>query len=169
MGITLYEISIPAFRRGLTNLAGLLDKAAAHAAAKNFDPTVLAQTRLFPDMFPLSRQIQTACDTAKGAAARLAKIEIPKHEDTETTLPELKTRIQKTLDFIQTVTRAQLEGAEGREVVLTFPSNSLKFTGLSYVTDFALPNFYFHVTVSYALLRASGVEIGKRDFLGAIQ
>jgi hypothetical protein len=169
MAITLYEISIPAFRRGLMNLGGLLDKAAAYAAAKNFDPTVLGQTRLFPDMFSLSRQIQVTCDNAKGASARLANIEIPKHEDTETTLPELKARIQKTLDFVQTVTPAQLEGAEARQIVLTFPSNSLKFTGLSYVTDFALPNFYFHLTVSYALLRASGVEIGKRDFLGAIQ
>ena len=169
MAITLYEISIPTFIRGLTNLAGFLDKAAEFAAAKKFDSAVLTQSRLAPNMFPLSRQIQTTCDNAKGAAARLANIEIPKHEDTETTLPELKSRIHKTLDFLRPIGPAQLEGAEGREIVLSFPTNTLRFTGRAYLTDFALPNFYFHLTVSYALLRGDGVELGKRYFLGAIQ
>ena len=169
MTISMYQASVPSFIRALTNLGAILAKAAAHAEARKIDPLVLTGTRLFPDMFPLSRQIQTTCDNAKGAAARLANIEIPKHEDTETTLPELKSRIHKTLDFLRPIGPAQLEGAEGREIVLSFPTNTLRFTGRAYLTDFALPNFYFHLTVSYALLRGDGVELGKRDFLGAIQ
>src|ERR1700691_1122188 len=112
MSISMYDFSIPALTRGLTNLSALLDKAAAHAAAKKFDSVVLAQTRLFPDMHPLVRQVQIACDTAKGAAGRLAQIDVPKHEDTETTLPELKARIAKTVDFLKTVTAAQMAGDE---------------------------------------------------------
>jgi hypothetical protein len=169
MAITLFEISIPTLLRGLKNVAALLDKAGDYAAAKKLDSTVLAQLRLFPDMFPLSRQVQVTCDNAKGAAARLANLEIPKHEDTETTLPELGARIRKTLDFVGGIGPAQLAGAESREILLQFPTHTLRFTGLSYWTDFALPNFYFHSSMSYALLRSVGVEIGKRDFLGAIQ
>src|SRR5450631_1094884 len=114
MSISLYDFSIPALTRGLTNLSAILDKAAAHAVAKKFDPVVLAQARLYPDMHPLTRQVQIACDTAKGAAARLAGVEVPKHEDIETTLDELKQRIAKTVDFLKTVTAAQVDGAEGR-------------------------------------------------------
>jgi hypothetical protein len=147
----------------------MLDKAAAYAAAKNFDPVILAQARLFPDMHPLSRQVQITCDTAKGCAARLAAIEIPKHPDTEVTLPELKQRIAKTIEFVKTVTAEQMKGAESREIELKFPNGSWKFTGSVYLTSFALPNFYFHETVSYALLRMNGVEVGKGDFLGSIQ
>jgi len=169
MAISLYDFSIPALTRGLTNLSAILDKAASFAAAKKIDGTVLAQTRLFPDMHPLSRQVQIACDTAKGAAGRLAGVEVPKHEDTETTLPELKARIGKTLDFLKTVTAAKMAGDESRTIELKFPSGVWKFTALSYVNDFVLPNFYFHVSMVYALLRKSGVEIGKGDFLGAIQ
>lgn len=127
------------------------------------------QARLILDMLPLSSQIQIACDTAKGAAARLAGLEVPKHEDTEVTLEELKARVAKTLDFIRTVKPQQLQGAETREVVLQFPQTTLKFNGLGYLTNFVLPNFYFHLTMAYALLRKNGVDIGKRDFLGAIQ
>jgi hypothetical protein len=166
---TLYDFSIPALTRGLTNMAAILDKAAAYAAAKKVDGAVLAQTRLFPDMHPLSRQVQIACDTAKGAAGRLAGVEVPKHEDTETTLPELKARVAKTLDFLKTVTAAKFPSDESRAVELKFPSGTWKFTALSYVSDFVLPNFYFHTSMVYALLRKSGVEIGKGDFLGAIQ
>ena len=169
MPISLYDVSIPALTRALTNMSAILDKAAAHAAAKKIDATVLAQTRLFPDMHPLSRQVQIACDTAKGAAGRLAGIEIPKHEDNETTLAELKARIAKTLDFLKTATAAKVAGDESRTIEIKFPNGAWKFTASSYVIDFVLPNFYFHASMVYALLRKSGVEIGKGDFLGAIQ
>ena len=169
MSISLYDISIPALIRSLSNLSAILDKAAAHATTKKFDPIVLSQARLYPDMHPLSRQVQIACDTAKGAAARLAGIEIPKHEDTEVTLAELKQRIAKTLDFLKTVTADQLKGAENRVIELKFPNRTLNLTARAYVTDFVLPNLYFHASIAYALLRHNGVEIGKADFLGAIQ
>jgi uncharacterized protein len=169
MAISLYDFSIPALTRGLTNMSAILDKAAVYAAAKKIDGAVLAQTRLFPDMHALNRQVQIACDTAKGAAGRLAGVEVPKHEDTETTLPELKARIGKTLDFLKTVTAAKVAGDESRPIEIKFPNGAWKFTALSYVNDFVLPNFYFHASMVYALLRKSGVEIGKGDFLGAIQ
>jgi hypothetical protein len=169
MSISMYDFSIPVMTRGLSNMSALLDKAAAHAAAKKFDSVVLAQTRLYPDMHPLVRQVQIACDTAKGAAARLAGIEVPKHEDTETTFAELKARIAKTLDFLKSVNAAQLKDTESRAIEIKFPNGSWKFTGIAYLNDFVLPNFYFHVSMVYALLRKSGVEIGKMDFLGAIQ
>lgn len=169
MAISLYDVSIPTLTRGLTNLSAILDKAAAYAAAKKIGDTVLAQTRLFPDMHPLSRQVQIACDTAKGAAGRLAGIEVPKHEDNETTLPELKARIAKTVDYLKTVTASKFPSDDSRPIEIKFPSGSWKFTAVNYVNDFVLPNFYFHSSMVYALLRQSGVEIGKGDFLGAIQ
>jgi hypothetical protein len=153
----------------LTNLSAILDKAASHADNRKVDPKALPQARLIVDMLPLSAQIQIACDTAKGATARLAGIEIPKFEDTEATLPELKARVARTLEFIKGVKPEQLEGAETRDIVLTFPQTTLKFTGLNYLTNYALPNFYFHLTMAYALMRKNGVELGKRDFLGPIQ
>ena len=169
MTVAVYDISIPALSRGLTNLSAILDKAAAHAAAKKYDSIVLAQSRLYPDMHPLTRQVQIACDTAKGAAARLANVDVPKHDDTETTLDELKQRIAKTLDFLKTVTAAQVNSADSRTIEIKFPNGAWKFTAVAYITDFVLPNFYFHVSMVYALMRKSGVEIGKTDFLGAIQ
>jgi len=169
MSISMYDFSIPVLTRGLTTMSAVLDKAAAQAAAKKFDSAVLAQARLFPDMHPLVRQVQIACDTAKGAAGRLAGIEVPKHEDTETTFAELKARIAKTLDFLKSVSAAQLKDAENRAIELKFPSGSWKFTAVAYLTDFVLPNFYFHVSMVYALLRKNGIEIGKSDFLGDIQ
>ncbi len=169
MTISVYDISIPALSRGLTNLSAILDKAAAHAAARKYDSGTLAHLRLFPDMHPLTRQVQIACDTAKGAAGRLAGIEIPKHEDNETTLDELKQRISKTANFLKTVSPDQVNGAETRSIEIKFPTGAWKFTALAYITDFVLPNFYFHESMVYALLRKSGVEIGKTDFLGAIQ
>ena len=169
MSISMYDFSIPIMTRGLTNLSAILDKAAAHAATKKFDPVVLAQARLYPDMHPLARQVQIACDTAKGAAARLAGIEVPKHEDTEVTFAELKARIAKTLDVLKSVSAAQLKDSESRAIEIKFPNGSWKFTGIGYLTDFVLPNFYFHVSMAYALLRKNGIEIGKGDFLGAIQ
>src|ERR1700679_3109000 len=125
MTLSLYDISIPVLTRGLTNLSSILDKAAAHAAARKFDPAALAQARLFPDMFPLTRQVQITCDTAKGAAGRLAGIDIPKHEDTETTLDELKQRIAKTLDFVKSVKPDQMKGAESKNIELKFGSRAV--------------------------------------------
>jgi len=169
MSISMYDVSIPIFTLSLTNLSAILDKAASHGEAKKVDPKVIPQARLIVDMLPLSAQIQIACDTAKGAAARLAGVEVPKHEDTEATLAELKARVAKTLDFIKTIKPEQLQGAETREIVLQFPQTTLKFTGINYLTNFVLPNFFFHVTTAYALLRKNGVDLGKRDFLGPIQ
>lgn len=169
MTATIHDHSIPALKLGLTNLSALLAKAASHAEARKVDPTVIADARLIVDMFPLKRQVQIACDNAKGAAARLAGIEPPKHEDTESTLVELQARIAKTLAFIDTIRPEQLAGAETREIVLKFPSLTLNFNGLSYLTTFVLPNFYFHVTAAYSILRSNGVDIGKNDFLGKIQ
>ncbi len=168
MAVSLYDVSILPLIRGLTNLSAILDKASAYAEAKKIDPSVLAQARLFPDMHPLTRQVQIACDTAKGAAGRLAGIEIPKHEDNEVSLPELKQRIGKTLDFLKTVKAGQLEGAESRSIEIKSPNRTLNFTGLTYVNHFVLPNFYFHETIAYALLRHNGVEVGKMDFLGTM-
>ena len=167
MTISIHDLSIPVLTRGLVNLSAILDKAAAHAAARKFDPANLAQARLFPDMYPLSRQVQIACDTAKGAAGRLAGIDIPKHEDTEKTFEELKQRIAKTLDFVKSVKADQMKGAETKVIEIKFPNRTVTFTGLSYLTDFALPNFFFHESMTYALLRSNGVDIGKMDFLGS--
>jgi hypothetical protein len=166
MTISMYEISVPGLIRGLINTCALLDKAAEHATAKKFDSAVLAQSRLFPDMYPLVRQVQIACDTAKGAAGRLAGVDIPKHEDTEATFAELKARIAKTVDFLKSVNAGQMKDAETRSIELKFPNGSMKFKGLDYLTGFVLPNFYFHTSMVYALLRKAGVEIGKSDFLG---
>jgi uncharacterized protein len=169
MSFSLYDVSIPAFTLTLNNLAAILGKAADHAASKKVDPKVFPTARLIIDMLPLSSQIQIACDTAKGAAARLAGIEVPSHPDTETTLNELEGRVVKTLDFIKTIKPEQLQGAETREIVLQLPQSALKFTGVTYLTNFALPNFYFHATTAYVLLRKNGVDLGKRDFLGKVQ
>jgi uncharacterized protein len=169
MSISMYDFSIPVLTRGLTNLSAILDKGAAHAAAKKFDPVVLAQSRLFPDMHPLVRQVQIACDTAKGAAARLAGVEVPKHEDAEVAFADLKARVAKTVEFLKTVTPAQLKDAESRNIEIKFPNGAWKFTGIDYLTGFVLPNFYFHTSIVYALLRKAGVEVGKMDFLGPIQ
>jgi uncharacterized protein len=169
MALSVYDFCVTPLIHGLTNMSAILDKASAYAETKKFDSVVLSQARLFPDMHPLSRQVQIACDTAKGAAGRLAQIEVPKHADTETTIAELKARIAKTVEFLKTVTPAQVQGAESRDVELKFPSGSWKFSGSGYVTDFVMPNFYFHASMVYALLRNSGVDIGKGDYLGAIQ
>ncbi|HTC54623.1 MAG TPA: DUF1993 domain-containing protein [Steroidobacteraceae bacterium] len=169
MSVSLYEVSIPIFVLSLNNLDAILDKAAAHAEAKKVGPNVLPSTRLIADMLPLSAQIQIACDTVKGAAARLAGLDIPKHEDTEATIADLKARVAKTLVFIKSIKPEQLVNAETREIVLQFPQTTMKFTGLNYLTNFVLPNFFFHITMVYALLRKNGVELGKRDFLGPIQ
>ncbi len=168
MSVSIYDVTVPVLTLSLTNLAAILDKAAGHAQSKKLDAKVFPAARLIIDMLPLSSQVQIACDTAKGAVARLTGIEALKHADTETTLDELKARVAKTLDFIKSVKREQFEAAEAREIVLQFPQSTLKFTGLNYLTNFVLPNFFFHVTTAYALLRMNGVDVGKRDFLGPL-
>jgi uncharacterized protein len=169
MSTSLYHFSVPVFSLALTNLQQQLKKAAAHAEQKKFDSKALIDARLIADMLPLSAQVQVACDNAKGAVARLAGMEPPKHEDNEKTLAELQTRVAKTLDFINSVKAEQFAGADTREIVLKFPNMTLKFQALDYVTKFSLPNFYFHATMAYAIMRQNGVDIGKGDYLGAIQ
>ena len=169
MSTSLYDFSVPAFTLALTNLSNQMDKAAAYAERKKFDTKAFADARLIADMLNFTKQVQIACDNAKAPVARLAGIEIPKHEDNETTFPELKARIAKTLDFLKALQREQFVGAETRDIVLTFPGLTLKFKGQDYLTKFALPNFYFHAAMAYALLRQNGVELGKSDFIGAVQ
>ena len=166
MPISMSQASAPRFAHTLKCLSAILAKGQAHCEAKKIDPQVLASARLFPDMFPLSRQVQVACDSAKGAVARLAGVEVPKHEDTEKTLDELQARIAKTLDFIGSVKPAQIDCSEEREIVLKLRGRDVSFNGAQYLLGFAWPNFYFHATTAYAILRHNGVELGKADFLG---
>jgi hypothetical protein len=166
MTISMYQASAPRFANTLKNLSAILDKAQAHVDAKKLDAAALTSYRLYPDMFPMVRQVQAACDTAKGAVARLAGVEVPKHEDTEQTFADLKARIAKTIAFIQSVQPAQVDGSEDKEIVLKMRSGELKFKGMQYLLGHALPNFYFHVTTAYNILRHNGVEVGKRDYIG---
>ena len=166
MSVSLHETSVRTFNLMLKSLSKILDKAAAHATAKGYDVNVLLNARLAPDMFNLIRQVQIAGDLAKGAAARLSDSEIPKFDDVETTLPELHQRIQKTLDFINGIDVAKFDGAAERQIKLTVRDREFTFTGKDYLLTWGLPNFYFHITTAYAILRHNGVEIGKPDFLG---
>jgi hypothetical protein len=166
MAISMYDFSVKTFIRMLTNLSAFIDKAEAHAEAKKFDGKVLVDARLAPDMLPFAAQVRIACDFAKGCSARLAGVEPPKHEDNETTLAELKARIAKCLDFVRSVKPEQLAGSESRDITHALRTFTLNMKGLPYLTSFALPNFYFHLTTAYAILRHNGVELGKRDFVG---
>lgn len=162
--MSLYQQSAVQMSHMLRSLDGCLDKAIAYAESKEFPADNFAGLRLAPDMHPLTFQVQSACDSAKGTSARLAGIEPPKHEDNETTMAELKARIAKTLAFLSTLEAKQFEGAAEREIRLSFlPGKGLK--GVNYLREMALPNFYFHVTTAYALLRSHGVNVGKRDFI----
>jgi hypothetical protein len=171
MSTMMYELSVATFVRMLTNLQALLDKAAAYAEQRKIDQRVLVDARLYPDMFPFSRQVQIACDFAKGCSARLAGMEVPKREDHEKTFEELQARIAWTLDFVRTVRPEQLQGAEERTIVHPNPNpaKTLTLKGLPYLARFALPNFYFHVATAYDILRHNGLELAKRDFLGALE
>lgn len=162
----MYQYAIPPLKRALTNLSAILRKGEAFAEAKKIDPHVLLNARLAPDMYPLVRQVQIATDLSKGAAARLAGLEVPKYEDNETTFAELYARIEKTIAFMDGIQAAQLVGAEEREITLLIREVELKFTGLDYLLNWAQPNVYFHVTTAYNILRHNGVALGKRDFLG---
>ena len=166
MNISMYQVSVPRFINILTNLSAILDKVQAHVDAKKIDPAALTTHRLFPDMFPMARQVQIACDTAKGAVARLAGVDIPVNEDTEQTLAELKARIVTTIAFVQSIKPAQLDGTEDKDITLKRGEKSTTYKGMQFLLGHALPNFYFHVTTAYNILRHNGVEIGKRDFLG---
>lgn len=166
MSLSMYQASVPAFIRGLTNLRLILRKAHDHAQAQKIDGAVLLACRLYPDMHPLVRQVQIACDAAKFCLARLAGTEPPKFEDVEQTFDELYARIDKTIDYVKGVDAAKLEGSDERIVTLKMPSGALEFPGAAYLLDFALPNFYFHLTTAYGILRHNGVELGKFDYLG---
>ena len=168
MALSMFDASVPSFLRQLAALDAILDKAAAHAAARKIDPAVLLATRLFPDMFALTRQVQLTCDFAKNTVARLAGQEPPKWPDEETTFEQLKARIAKTADFVKGITPVQLEGAESRDVTLPLGGKPTTFKGGQFLFNFALPNFYFHATTAYAILRSCGIEIGKRDFMGQV-
>jgi len=168
MSISVYDASIPVFIHTLTNLKVILQKGAAYAETRKFDANILAATRLFPDMLPMTRQVQIASDAAKGAAARLSGTEAPKFEDNETTIAELIARVDKTLDYLKSFKPAQFEGAETRTINIKTPRNEFTFSGLVFLRHWALPNFFFHVTTAYNLLRHAGVEIGKADYLGAV-
>lgn len=167
MAISLYATSVPLFKQMLNSVSAILAKTEEHVVAKNIDPSAILQARLFPDMLPLIRQVQIAADFARGVSARLAGAEVPKYEDTEQTFAELQALISKTLAFIEGFTSAQIDGNEERQIV-TRPGTpkEKKFTGQSYLLSYGLPQFYFHVTTTYAILRHNGVEIGKRDYMG---
>jgi hypothetical protein len=167
----MYTATVVPYRSILKNLSAVIAKAEAHCEAKKIDPSVFLTSRLYPDMLPFTAQVQIATDNAKGAAARLAGVEIPKFEDNEKSFPELQARLDKTIAFLDTLTEAQFAGAEDRDIVLQQRSGTLEFKGAPYLLQYANPNVYFHVTTAYALLRHGGVEIGKRDYLkgGAAQ
>ena len=166
--MNVYDVSIPTFVHTLKSLRAIVEKGAAHAEAKKIDPAVLIGSRVFPDMLPFSRQIQIATDVAKGAAARLAGMEPPKFEDTEQTFPELIARIDRTIEYLTGLAPAQLAGSEDRTITIATPRATFSFPGLVFLRHWALPNFFFHVTTAYNLLRHNGVEIGKADYLGSI-
>ena len=166
MKLSMYQASTVRFAAMLRNLSAILDKAGAHAAARKIEPAALTGFRLYPDMLPFTRQVQIACDSAKGAVARLAGVEVPKHEDSEQTFAELQSRIAKTLDFIESVPAAKLEGADERELTIRQRGQDVRMSGLQYLLAVAQPNFYFHVTTAYNILRHNGVELGKKDFIG---
>ena len=165
MSISMSSASLPVFIRMLSNARTWLDKAAVDAETRHYDPSVLIASRLAPDMFAFARQLQIATDGAKGCVARLAGVDIPAFADTESTLPELQARLDKTLDFIRSIDAAKIDGTEDKEIVLKSPRGDRTFRGEDYLKHYVLPNFYFHLTTAYAILRHNGVNLGKTDFL----
>lgn len=166
MTISMYQASIPRFINMLGNLSKILDKAQAHVDAKKIDPAVLPSFRLFPDMLPLTAQVQIACDSAKGVVARLSGVVAPVMEDNEATLADLKQRIAKTIAYLESVTAAQVDGTEDKDIVTKRGDKETHYKGMQFLLGHAVPNVYFHITTAYAMLRHNGVEIGKRDYLG---
>ena len=169
MSLSMHSASVPVFVRTLGNLLTWLDKAEAHAAAKKFDPNVLLSMRLAPDMLPFTKQIQIACDAAKFGVARLAGVEAPKFEDTEATMAELRERVRKTIDYVQSVPADKVDGSDERQVNVPRRDGTLTLAGEAYLKHYVLPNFFFHVTTAYALLRHNGVDLGKADYLGSFK
>jgi len=168
LNISMYHASLPVFIRVLNSLIGILEKAAAHAEARKIDPTVLINSRLYPDMFPLVRQIQIAADGAKGGAARLAGVEVPVYEDNETTFDQLIARIRKTVAYLEAFKPEQFEASEERPVSWQTRTSTKTMQGMPYLLNHVLPNLYFHTTTAYDILRHNGVELGKQDFLGKL-
>lgn len=168
MTLSMYQLAVPPFVQGLGALSAVLAKAEAFAATRKFDPVVLLSSRLAPDMFPLSRQVQIACDFAKSTVARLASVEVPSWKDDEKTIADLRGRIARTLDFVRSFKSGQIDGSEERDVTITLAGKPISLKGQPYLVHFVLPNFYFHCTVAYAVLRHNGVELGKRDFMGSV-
>ncbi len=166
MTCSLHAVSVPVFSRMLGNLSKLLDKAASDAEARKFEPSVLLESRLYPDMFPLLKQVQLACDFAKGAAARLAGVPVPAFPDEEKTVAELKYRIAKVIAFVESVSKNDVDAGADRDVTIKMRDRSVEMKGLDYLNNVAMPNFYFHATTAYAILRHNGVAVGKRDFVG---
>jgi hypothetical protein len=166
MAVSMYDIAIPGTVRILKHMSAIIDKAAAHCGPRKIDPAVVVGYRLAANMFPFSRQIQIMTDQAKGMAARLSGQDVPSYPDVETTFDELKARLAKTIAFLNGISPAQLEGSETRDIMLKGGGVEFRFKGLAYVTDFFLPNFYFHGATAYDILRHIGVELGKRDFIG---
>ena len=164
--LSMYDAAIPPLKRMLNNLSAILKKAQDHAETKKIEPSVLITARLFPDMYPLSRQVQIATDMCKGAAARLANVEVPKYEDTEISFADLQARIAKTIAFLESIKPEQLENSESRDITMNAGGRTLEFTGQQYLLNWVNPNVYFHVTTAYDILRHNGVELSKRDFLG---
>jgi len=166
MPVTMYLVSVPVFQRRLTALTAIIEKAEAFVSGRKIDPNALLQARLYPDMIPFTGQVQIATDHAKGASARLAALEIPRFADTETTFGELKARIARTLEFLETIEPSAIDGSEEREVTLMIGGKERTMKGEPYLMNYAMPNFYFHVTAAYAILRHNGVELGKADYMG---
>ena len=168
MTLSMYQASVPVFIRGLNNLAAILDKAVAHAAAKEIDPAVLLGARLYPDMLPLTRQVQIATDLAKNGSGRLAGAERPVYADEESTFEQLQARIAKTIEYLKSLDPARFEGSDERDVTVPVRGSELVLKGRSYLLGFAQPNFYFHLGIAYAILRHNGVVLGKPDFIGPL-
>ena len=168
MSLSMYQASVPRIVNMLTNLDHLLDKALVHIESKKWNETALTQFRLYPDMLPLTRQVQIACDTAKGVVARLAGVEIPAYEDNEVSFADLKQRIAKTIAFINGFSAAQIDGSEDKDIVTKRGDVETRYKGMQFLLNHAMPNVYFHITTVYAMLRHNGIEIGKRDYLGKV-
>ena len=168
MTISMYQSSAPVFVKMLGNLKGILEKAAAHAQAKKIDESAFLTARLFPDMLPFTSQIHIATDFARGTCARLAGAEPPSIESNEKSFAELVSRVDRSIDYIKSLKAGEIDGSEGREIVRPVRGKPVQFTGQNYLLKYALPNFYFHVSMAYALLRHGGVELGKPDFIGSV-
>jgi hypothetical protein len=167
MSITMYQACVPVFQKSLTALKAILKKGEDHCAERKIDPAVMLNSRLFPDMFALTRQVQIAADVAKGACCRLAGKDVVSFEDKETTFADLYARIDRTLELVNAANAADIDGSEDRDIVITPGGREMKFKGQTYLVNWVMPNFFFHVTTTYAILRHNGVEIGKMDFLGS--